>query len=112
MCDAVVKNLPTNARDARDADSIPELIRFPEIGNGNLLQYSCLGNLMDKELDTTEHACTHMCGGILSESIPFNKKVYHRDGCFYTHSSKALFHQSPPVLFAVCLFPTFSLTEK
>ena len=48
MCDTVVKNLPTNARDARDADSIPESIRFPGIGNGNLLQYSCLGKAMGR----------------------------------------------------------------
>ena len=77
MCDAVIKNPPTNARDARDADSIPELIR---IGNGNPLQDSCLGNLMDKESDMTEHACMHMCGGILNESIPVNIKAYHRHG--------------------------------
>ena len=109
MCDAVIKNPPTNARDARDADSIPELIR---VGNGNPLQDSCLGNLMDKESDMTEHACMRMCGGILNESIPVNIKAYHRHGCFYTHSSKALFHHSPPVLFALCLMPTFSLTEK
>ena len=112
MCDAAVKNPPTNARDTRDTDSIPELIRFPGIGNGIPFQDSCLGNLMDKESDTTERACMHTCGGILNEPIPFNKKAYHRDGCFYTHSSKDLFHHSPPVLFAVCLMLTFSLTEK
>ena len=30
--------------DARDAGSIPELGRSPGEGNGNPLQYSCLGN--------------------------------------------------------------------
>ena len=38
----VVKNLPANAGDVRDADSIPGWGRYPEGGHGNLLQYSCL----------------------------------------------------------------------
>ena len=42
---SVVKNLPTNAGDT----SLP-LCRgdSPEEGNGHLLQYSCLENLMDR----------------------------------------------------------------
>ena len=44
----LVKNLPANAGDARDEGSIPELGRSPGGGNGNLLQYSCLGNPMDR----------------------------------------------------------------
>ena len=39
---AVVKNLPANAGDARDAGSIPGLGRSPGVGIGNLLQYPCL----------------------------------------------------------------------
>ena len=35
--------------DIGDLGSIPELGRFTEEGNGNPLQYSCLGNPMDKE---------------------------------------------------------------
>ena len=62
----VVKNLPAAARDARDMGSIPGLGRSSGGGNGNPLQYSCLGNPMDKgawwaavckgrkESDTTE----------------------------------------------------------
>ena len=58
----MVKNLPANAEDA---GSIPGLGRYPGEGNGHPLQYSCLGNSMDrgagglyspwgcKELDTT-----------------------------------------------------------
>ena len=34
--------------NAGDPGSIPELGRFPGEGNGNLLQYSCLENPMDK----------------------------------------------------------------
>ena len=40
-----VKNLPANAGDA---GSIPGPGRFPGGGHGNLLQYSCLENPMDR----------------------------------------------------------------
>ena len=61
---SVVKNLPANAGDA---GSIPGFGRSPGGGNGNPLQYSCLGNPTDrgaysswgrKELDKTDHAYT------------------------------------------------------
>ena len=40
----VVKNSPASAGDTRDAGSIPGSGRSPGGGNGNPLQYSCLGN--------------------------------------------------------------------
>ena len=40
---SAVKNLPANVGDR---DSISELERSPGGGNGNPLQYSCLGNLL------------------------------------------------------------------
>ena len=43
---AVVKNLPTNAEDTRDACSILGSGRSPGERNGNPLQYSCLENPM------------------------------------------------------------------
>ena len=43
-----VKNVPANAGDARDSGSIPGWGRPPGVGSGNPLQYSCLGNPMDK----------------------------------------------------------------
>ena len=58
----MVENLPANAGDL---GSIPGSGRSPGGGNGNPLQYSCLGNSMDRgtwrstvhrvaiELDTT-----------------------------------------------------------
>jgi len=46
---AVVKNLPANAGDTRDAGSVLGLRILPRIGNGNPLQYSCLGNPMNRE---------------------------------------------------------------
>ena len=42
---SVAKNSPTNTGDV---GLIPGLGRSPEKGNGNLLQYSCLGNPMDR----------------------------------------------------------------
>ena len=42
---SVVKNPPANAGDV---GSIPEMGRFPAEVNGNPLQYSCLGNPMDR----------------------------------------------------------------
>ena len=44
----LVKNPPANAGDIRDAGSIPGSGRSPGVGNGNLLQYSCLENSMDR----------------------------------------------------------------
>ena len=43
-----VKNLPANAGDIRDTGLIPGLGRSPVEENGNPLQYSCLGNPMDR----------------------------------------------------------------
>ena len=45
---SVVKNLPANAGDVEDAGLIPESGRSPGGGNGNPLQYFCLGNPMDR----------------------------------------------------------------
>ena len=45
---SVVKNLPADAGDSRDAGSIPESGRSPGGGNGNPLQYSCLENTIDR----------------------------------------------------------------
>ena len=43
----VVKNLPANAGDAREAGSIPGLGILLGGGNGNLSQYTCLDNPVD-----------------------------------------------------------------
>ena len=44
----VVKNPPANVGDARDSGLIPGLGRSLGEGNGNPLEYSCLGNPMDR----------------------------------------------------------------
>ena len=46
--DSVVKNPPANAGSTRDVGSIPGSGRSSGVGNGNLLQYSCLENSMDR----------------------------------------------------------------
>ena len=45
----VVKNLPDNAGDIRDVGSIPGSGRPSGGGHGNMLQYSCLENPIDRE---------------------------------------------------------------
>ena len=56
----VVKNPPANAGDIRDADPFPGLGRSPGRGHGNPLQYSCLGNPMDRGVWwTTVHVTVH-----------------------------------------------------
>ena len=63
----MVKNLPAKAGDTGDMALIPGLGMCPGEGNSNLLQYSCLGNPMDRrawqatvfglaESDMTKHA--------------------------------------------------------
>ena len=44
----MIKNLPANAGDTGDEASVPGSGRSPAEGNGNPLQYSCLGNPMDR----------------------------------------------------------------
>ena len=61
----MVKNLPANAGDTGDSGSIPGSGRYPAGGNGNPLQYSCLGNPMDGGAwQTTVHeVCNDRTGG-------------------------------------------------
>ena len=60
----VIMNPPANAGDTREAGSIPELGRFPGIGHGNPLQYSCLGNPMDRGIcwATVHRVIKHQTG--------------------------------------------------
>ena len=74
-----------NARNTKDVGSIPGWGRSTGVGNGNLIQCSCLENSMDRgaqwvtvhgttELDTTEQLkvpCL-LCEAIMVHSIIFN----------------------------------------
>ena len=56
----MVKKMPANAREARDAGSIPGLERFPGGGNGNPLQDSWLENSVDRRTwQATVHGVGH-----------------------------------------------------
>ena len=44
----MVKNLPSNAGDIRNAHSVPVSGMSFGVGNGSLLQYSCLENSTDR----------------------------------------------------------------
>ena len=94
----MVKNLAANAGDA---DSISGSGRYPGGGNGNLNQYSCLENSMDrgslvgcsswgcKELDPTERARarTHT----------------HTDTHTHTHTHTHTQEMSVPLNFRFCI---------
>ena len=55
----VVKKLPANARDVRDASLIPRWGKWPGGEHGKQLQYSCLENPMDRgDLWATVHEVT------------------------------------------------------
>ena len=43
-----VKNMPANAEDSGDVSSVSGSGSSPRGGNGNLLQYSCLENSMER----------------------------------------------------------------
>ena len=79
----VLKSPPADARDARNLSSVPGSGRSPREGIGNLLQYSCLENSMDRgtwqatvhgveESDMSECVCvythTHTHTHTLAES--------------------------------------------
>ena len=44
----MIKNMPANAGNTRDAGSIPGSGRSPGEGKGNTLQHSCLENSIDR----------------------------------------------------------------
>ena len=68
---SVVKNLPAEAGDARDIVLIPGLGGSPREGNGNLLQYSCLKNSMDRRVhQATVHGVAESDMTELLRTIP------------------------------------------
>ena len=82
----MAKNPPATAGDTGDMGSIPGLGRFPGIGNGNPLQYSCLENSTDRrawwatvhgvtELDTTEGVNTYTYQREAEEILTQKRKV-------------------------------------
>ena len=65
---SAVKNLPSNAGDARDMGSMPGSGRSPGGGDGNPLQYSCLGNPMGRRARwATVHGVTRVRHDLATE---------------------------------------------
>ena len=114
----MVKNLPANAGDT---DFNPGPGRSPGGGNGNPLQYSCLGNSMDRgglwaivyrvtESDTTEHARMH--GHVYAKCSPRHMHLHYElcsscrqfslDSC-YGLSSVLLKFICSVMVFSVCM---------
>ena len=99
---SVVKNPSANARDAGEVGLIPGLGRSPGGGNGNSLQYSCLGNPMDRgawwatvdgipKSDLTKQACK-MVGRILTQDLAFSG--FGGLGLSLTSLSKHIYHRN------------------
>ena len=62
-----------SACNTGDASSIPGLGRFPGVGNGNPLQYSCLGNAMDSAFFTVQLSYPFMTTG---ETIALTRQTF------------------------------------
>ena len=75
----MVKNLPADAGDVRDTDSIPVSGRSPGGGHCNPLQYSCLKNSMDRGAwQATVHRVTSSPTGLkqISTALIMQMKKY------------------------------------
>ena len=70
----MVKNPPANAGDP---GLIPGLGRSPGEGNGNTLQYSCLGNPMDRGVWlATAHVVTKESHALLTKTHKTHRTLY------------------------------------
>ena len=62
----MVKNLLASAGDVRDMGLIPGLGRYSGVGNGNTLQYSCLGSPWTEEPGGLQSTGSQKCQTQLS----------------------------------------------
>ena len=67
----IVKNPPANAGDTKDVGSIPGWGRYPGEGNDNPLQYSCLGNVMDRRAWNATVQEVAKCQTRMNDYAPF-----------------------------------------
>ena len=88
-------------RNAGDTDLIPGPSRSPGEGNGNALQYSCLGNPVDRG------AWWAIAHGVTKElDMTLATKQQQQQNAFYYFNSK---HQYPCLFKNSQLFTTLSL---
>ena len=79
----VVKNLPANVGDVKDASLVPGSGKFSRGGHGRLLQYSCLENPLDRGAwRATVHRVTQSGTQLKRLSTALNKILY-RDSKLY-----------------------------
>ena len=79
----MVKNLPANVGDTRDAGLIPGLRRSPGGGNGNTLQYTCLENPMDRG---AWRARVHRGTRVRHDLVTKQQQIYNEDYTIYFDS--------------------------
>ena len=85
----MVKNLPANAGDLRDVDSVPGLGISSRGGNGNPLRYSCLENPMD---GGAWWAAVH---GVAKSQTQLNRGAWWVTVCVLSRFSHAQFFVTP-----------------
>ena len=84
----MVKNPPANTGDARHVGLIPGSGRSPGEGNGNALQYSCLGNPWTEEpggLQSPGSCGAAESGRTEHSSIHANTRVFAAVGNAHAH---------------------------
>ena len=95
---SVGKNLPASTGDAGGVGLIPGPGRSSGIGNGSPLQYSCLGNLMDRGAWwATVHVVAKNRAWLSTWACTHDS---HRDSSLYTGKKSCL---SLPIALAPCL---------
>ena len=104
---------PSNARNSRDEALIPGVGRSPEIGNGNLLQFSCLKHSMNRGAwQATVHGVAKSCTwraviNLLKLSLSFNffsciSKIFIKWHC------RALLYAGDMVMRKTDMIPAFT----
>ena len=109
----VVENPPANTGDARDVGSIPGSGRSLGVGNGNLLQYSCLGNPMNRGawwaiaygVTRVEHDWTLLHSSICISAYIFNVEFLVHKPVNHNHNHKPPSLMSLPSISSRGLWP-------
>ena len=92
---SVVKNLPADVRDAGDTVSVPESERCPGEGNDNPLQYSYLGNPMDREAwQATAHVIVRSWTRLSAHAVTGKRFIFFN--CSFQVCSNYIFKYYKP----------------